>query len=273
MLTRILPLLALAALAACASTAQPTRTLADDAWCENERRGDNERACEVRETVISTHSLSIDATPNGGVKVSSWDRSDVLVRARVSASARRQADAERLVEATEVRIRNGQVEASTPRTGNGSWVSVSYEIFAPRQTDLALRTTNGGVSVHGMAGSIEANAVNGGISLNDVAGSVRARTTNGGVSVALAGDAWDGEGLDVESTNGGISISLPSNYSAELSAETQMGRISTDGLSLRNEQRERGRWTGDELRATLGRGGAPLRAVTTNGGVSIRQGR
>ncbi len=262
MLIRVTPLLAFVLLAACATTAQPARTLTDDEWCENERRGDRERACEVRETVISARSLTVDATPNGGVSVKVWDRADVLVRAKVSAAARRQADAERLVQQTQVRTRNGQVGAATPRTNGDAWVSVSYEIFAPRRTNLNLHTTNGGVSVHGIAGSIEANAVNGGISLNEVGGSVRARTTNGGVSIALAGDAWDGEGLDVESTNGGISITLPENYSAELSAQTQMGRISTSGLTLNNEQRERGRWTGDEIRATLGRGGARLRAVT-----------
>lgn len=273
MWTRLTPLLLLVLAASVA--AQPSRTLTDDEWCDEDHWNgddDRERACEVRETMISARRLMIDAAPNGGIKVKAWDRSDVLVRARVSAVARRQSQADRMVAETTVRTENGRISARTPRADD-AWASVSYEIFAPRRTDLALQTHNGGVSVDGIFGSIEAQAMNGGIALNDVAGAVRARTTNGGVSVALAGDAWDGEGLDVQSTNGGISISLPEGYSAELAAETRMGRISTNGLSLRNEQRERGRWTGDEIRATIGRGGAPLRAVTTNGGVSIRRSR
>jgi len=267
---RLTPLLLL--LAACA-TAQPSRTLSDDAWCDDgvwNGDGTRETVCEVRETVISARRLAVDAAPNGGVEVRAWDRPDVLVRARVSASARRQSEAQRLVEQTTVQIANGQIRSVTPRVDDG-WTSVSYEIFAPRRTDLTLRTVNGGLTVDGIYGSVNAQAVNGGIVLHEVAGAVQAQTTNGGVSVALAGDAWDGEGLSVESTNGGISISLPEGYSAELAAQTRMGRISTDGLALLNEQRDRGQWTGDEIRGTLGRGGALLRASTTNGGVSIRQ--
>ncbi len=273
MSARLLPVLLLVLTAG--ATAQPSRTLPDDEWCDRDEWGggpNRETACEVRETVISARRLSVDASPNGGVKVTAWDRNDVLVRARVSASARRQSEADRLVAETTVRTDRGQISARTPRAENAG-VSVSYEIFAPRRTDLALRTTNGGVSVNGLFGRIDVQAVNGGIDLADVAGAVRARTTNGGVAVALAGDAWDGEGLDVESTNGGISISLPPDYSATLSAQTQMGRISAPGVTVRNARRERGQRTGDQIEGTLGRGGAPLRAVTTNGGISIRRAR
>src|SRR5436305_4164902 len=49
---------------------------------------DRERHCEMREqTLPSIGRLGVDAGHNGGVTVKGWLRSDVLVRARVEASA------------------------------------------------------------------------------------------------------------------------------------------------------------------------------------------
>lgn len=273
MLHRSCPLaLALVLLTACASAQPHHRTLSDDEWCETSHHGDYERACEVREVVLSADRLDVDAAPNGGITVRTWDRSDVLVRARVESGARTRAEADRLVEETRIRVDGGRVrtEAARTRDGRDRWVSVSYEVFAPARTDLALATVNGGVAVHGVHGDIEARTVNGGISMDGVAGEVVARTTNGGIEVGLDGGAWDGAGLDAETTNGGISMTVPAGYSARLDARTRVGRISASGLSIPEADRQRGRWMGDRVETTLGRGGAPLRLVTQNGGVSIR---
>ena len=284
MLRSILLLTAL--FAAAAASAQTQRTLTDDAWCSEDKNsyGDQrERACEVREFVFSAPALDLDPSQNGGVSVKAWDRPDVLVRARVSAAAASDADARRLVSDSRVTLSGGRVRAAIPSTGRKAWASVSYEVFAPAQTDLAVTTHNGGVSVDGVRGDIGVQAMNGGISLRETGGSVTARTVNGGISVALAGDGWQGNGLDVESTNGGISISLPRGYSAEIDAKTTMGRISAPDLAVRNATRSStesssttdGRRThssfGDEVRGTLGDGGPPVRAVTRNGGISIKQ--
>lgn len=266
--------LAVVLLASTSATAQQ-RTLPDDDWCKNssEWGHERERACEVRETMVPASRLDINGGPNGGIKVKTWDRSDILVRSRVSAVADTEADARSFVRDTEVTVTDGRVRADIPETRDDGWVNVNFEVFVPRETDLELRALNGGVAVEGVEGDIEAEAMNGGITLSGVAGAVRARTMNGGVSVALAGDAWEGRGLDVETTNGGISVALPEGYSAELEARTRVGRISTDGLSLPRESERRGYQVGDRVEATLGRGGAPLRLRTTNGGVSIQQGR
>lgn len=277
MLTRLLAVAVLTATASAA--AQSSRTLSDDDWCDDTAEwSDGETACEVRETVLSARRLSVDAGPMGGATIKAWDRPDVLVRARVVAGARTQREADRLLDATVIETQNGQIRSRQPRDvrgahASGRWVAVSYEVFAPRRTDAAVRAVNGGVGIHGLHGALRAEAVNGGVALSDVAGAVRARTTNGGVSVTLAGDRWVGEGLDVESTNGGITLTLPDGYSADLTATTRMGRITTPGLALRDARRAEGRWTGDELTARIGNGGPRLRVATVNGGVSIRHGR
>lgn len=62
----------------------------------------------------------------------------------------------------------------------------------------------------------------------EVAGTVQARTTNGGVGVRLSGERWTGSGLELETTNGSIELSVPTAFSADLSARTVNGSIRAD---------------------------------------------
>ena len=81
----------------------------------------------------------------------------------------------------------------------------------------------------------------------------------------VTGDHWDGTGLDVETRNGGIRLNLPKGFSAQLEAGTTHGGISVD-FPVTVQGR-----IGSRLATTIGSGGPTLRAITTNGGVTIRQ--
>ena len=269
---RLLP--ALLVFAAASASAQSTRTLADDDWCDNALSGSwggDERGryveCEVREVVLRTGRLAVE-TQNGGVTVRPWSRPDVLVRARVASRARTQGEAREHVRATRLDVDGGEVQARAPR--GPSYVVVDYEVFAPAPTALDLKTTNGGLRAEGMSGPFNAVTVNGGIAVEAMTGDVTARTTNGGITARVGRRA---AAHDLKTTNGGITVEVADGLSADLVASTRVGRIATSGLRLRNEVRERGRYVGDEVVATLGRGGPRLSAQTTNGGISIRGGR
>ena len=108
-----------------------------------------------------------------------------------------EAEAERI--ASEVIVRSdGVLRAEGPEQRGRSGWSVNYEVLAPREIDLTLETHNGGIAVANVRGELAFEARNGGISIDSVAGNVRGRTTNGGVDATLAGDTWDGAGLDLE---------------------------------------------------------------------------
>jgi DUF4097 and DUF4098 domain-containing protein YvlB len=110
------------------------------------------------------------------------------------------------------------------------------------------------------------SAMNGGISLNEVAGDVRGRTTNGGVNVNLSGTSWKGKGLDLQTTNGGVRLSMPQNFAAHLEASTVNGGFRSDlDLSVKLKDMRRG----VNINSNINGGGAPIRVVTTNGGVVI----
>ena len=235
-------------------------------WCDQQNWGDDrEGFCEVRElTVPSSGSLTVDARPNGGIRVQGEARYDVAVRARIVATADTVDRARQIVSAVRIQPAGDQIEAVGP-TGlpRGEGWHVSYELSVPMQMNLSLKSTNGGINVRGVEGKMDITTTNGGVKLANVNGDIRGRTTNGGVDVELEGPTWQGEGLDLQTSNGGVRLSIPEHYSARLEASTVNGGFNSDFPVTAQGRRPR------EIEATLGGGGAPIRVRTSNGGVRI----
>jgi putative adhesin len=237
-----------------------------DDWCREQHwESDRPGVCEVRElTLPSSGSLVVDASPNGGIKVEGTPRYDVLLRARVIATAASEARARQIVAAVRVQPSGDRIQAEGPDglEQRESWY-VSYELSVPMQMNLSLKSKNGGLSIRDVEGRIEFATTNGGVKLANLGGDVRGRTTNGGVDVELDGVNWRGEGLDVQTTNGGVRLAIPENYSARLETGTVNGGVNSDFPIV-----VRGRINRD-IDATLGAGGAPIRVRTSNGGVRV----
>ena len=223
--------------------------------------------CEIKEqTLPATDSMiAVDGRANGGVSVKGWDRTEILLRARVQAAGPTEAEANELASQIKIETAGSNIFASGPPNRTDHWWSVSYEVFVPRRSNLSLKTNNGGISIADVNGRLEFSALNGGVNLKRVGGTVRGGTTNGGLSVELSGERWDGEALDVKTTNGGVSMWIPENYSAHLETGTVNGRLSIDfPVTVQGDITR-------ELATNLGSGGATIRAMTTNGGVTIQR--
>jgi DUF4097 and DUF4098 domain-containing protein YvlB len=178
-----------------------------------------------------------------------------------------EADARRIVAGVRIVTAGGSVHAEGPDRGQSEQWQVSFELQVPRTAILTLNTTNGGITVDDFRGAAAIHVTNGGVTLRNVGGDIHGETTNGGVTVDLAGDRWDGAGLDVQTHNGGIRIAMPRDYSAALEVGTTHGRVSIDfPVTVQGDIT-----LGRHLETVLGSGGARIRAITTNGGVTIRQ--
>ena len=237
--------------------------------CEATWKDDSsERSCEIRESRLpATQRLEVLASPNGGITLRGWNRSEILVRARVEARATTPADAKALASQVQIQAGAGRLTASGPQRNNykDAWWTVSYEVFVPHRIDLNASTNNGGITIEDVDGDIAYSTRNGGVNLARLAGNVHGETNNGGVNVDMAGDRWQGAGLDAKTVNGGVNLHLPLNYSAKIQASTQNGGLRTEfpvsgNLSSRKS-----------LDFTIGSGGPPIRISTRNGGVSIRK--
>ena len=244
----------------------------DSEWlrqCERDN-GDRERACEVRVSGFRVRgALNVTPGTNGGVQVIGWDRDSVAVHSRIQAQAYDVRDAQAMVRGVRVSQSGGTLTADGPESGrNESW-SVSFVLYVPRRMDLTLETHNGPVTVESVAGTMDLRTVNGPLTLNDVSGDVHARTSNGPLRVELTGTSWRGAGLDAETSNGPVTLIIPERYSANLETGTQNGPINTE-FELAVTLGPSGRMS-RRLNATLGQGGAPVKAVTTNGPLTLRR--
>jgi hypothetical protein len=240
---------------------------AADDWCRQERWGrDREGVCEVRQHTLLAGAgpVSVDASPNGGIEVRGGPRGDVLVEAKVVATAETQQRAREIAAAVRIDAVLDKVSADGPRglDRRESW-HVSYRLAVPSQMSLVLRSSNGGISVSDVEGRIEFRTVNGGVKLSGLAGEVTGRTSNGGVDVDLNGATWVGAGLDVETSNGGVRLRIPAQYSARLEAGTVNGGFEIDFPLTVQGRVDR------EVSANIGAGGPLIRVRTNNGGVKV----
>ena len=243
----------------------------DKGFCNSNNWSSDDKVSfsELREmTVASTGSLTVDGGQNGGIGVKGEDRGDIAIRACVQTWGKTEDEAKAV--AGNVKIgTGGTIKAEGGDDKN--W-SVSYQISVPRSTNLDLRAHNGGISISGTDGSADFETQNGGINVSNVSGTVKGRTMNGGVNASLSGTSWKGSGLDLQTTNGGINLTLPENYAAHVETGTVNGGFSSNFPSLNVEKTtdDNGRrQRPTKISTDLNGGGAPIRVITTNGGVRI----
>jgi hypothetical protein len=243
------------------------RNSSDSDWCRDENWGDDRRGfCEVREYTVPAAgaTMTVDASPNGGISVDGEARGDIFVRAKVVGTAATEEEARAIAGRVQIVATADRVRADGPSgLGRREGWHVSYRLDVPTQTPLSLRTTNGGIAIDNVNSRVEFRTVNGGVKLSRMGGDVEGRTTNGGVTVDLEGATWQGSGLDVQTTNGGVHLAIPAQYSAHLETGTVNGSLKIDfPVTVQGT-------IGRSFSTDLGSGGPTLRVNTSNGGVKI----
>lgn len=260
------------ALPACTSApSSSAQSVVSDAPCEWDGRLDRGQVavCEVRTLSLDRSDLRLDASPNGGVTVSAWDRPTVEVQARIVSVAPRRSAARRHVDAT--RIETGStVRADLPDTHDErGWTSVDYTVRVPRGAALDLDALNGQIDVRGVTGPVTASTVNGRVVLVDVGDRVDAHTVNGRLEVRLAGP---GPGrVDVSTVNGSVEVAVPAGYAADVDLRSTMGSIRIRDLDLPASECDTPGLCRSRVRGALRGGGGALSIGTTNGSVLLRR--
>jgi hypothetical protein len=244
----------------------------DNEWLENCRNGRwNGRrptVCEVQvQRMAARDVIRVRPGQNGAVQIIADDRRDIEVHARLQASSDSRNEASAIMR--DVRVDLGStISTSGPQRDHDAHWSVSFVIYVPRETNLDLQTNNGPISVKNVVGRMELSANNGPISLWGVGGDVRANTQNGPLQVYLTGTRWNGAGLDAETQNGPLQLAIPENYNAQLETGTVNGPMESD-FPITVTLNGRRNWK--RFNTTLGSGGPRIRAVTTNGPMSLQR--
>jgi DUF4097 and DUF4098 domain-containing protein YvlB len=160
-------------------------------------------------------------------------------------------------------------------------LNIHYYVQVPRETRLALRTSNGEIRVRGTTGDLTGGTVNGKIEVTGVKGIVEVHTTNGEIHLAsIDGSAeagttngaveaelkrlTPGSAVQLTTTNGDVTIALPGDLKADVDAITTNGRVRVD-FPLTTQ----GDISSKKIRGTIAGGGTPISLRTTNGNIAI----
>ncbi len=239
---------------------------------------------------------------NGKTRVVGEDRDDIEIRVHKSVRADCSDLATKLLDS--IRVQNSattevlEIEVQIPRKCSRHAVA-HMELLVPRDTQVALTSTNGKICLEGLERSVRARSSNGSVSICEVNGDIdvttanakvkckhthghlRARSSNGKIEVdshqgsldastsngviRASLDELDGVGISLTTSNGRIVLDLPEEPNADIDIRVENGHIRND-LEMINQRRD----ADGRVRGQIGRGGTPIRLRTSNGTVSLR---
>src|SRR5262249_31202684 len=130
------------------------------------------------------------------------------------------------------------------------------------------RTINGPLDVKRFSGTLKGDTENGPIEVKQASGTLTLRAHNGPLDIELAGDRWQGTGLDASTENGPIDLKIASQFKGGIVIETSghapfSCRVKDCTATIGGPDDESGR------RVKIGSDPVLIRMSTQNGPVSI----
>lgn len=260
-------------------------------------------ACLVVATPVAAQSKQFDKTvplPSGGylalhatrgsVKLTSWDRNEVEIRARIQAAPRVDADyARESVDATtvdvtsgarDVRIRSNYDKVPSTSSWFSGWKDVPeihYDIRAPRKLEIRLDIDRSDTAMRGFDGRVDIVADRSELNLVDVAGRITlevdrgesSRLENVRGSLRIDADRTDfdielarlDDRSSIETDRGNVRIEVPQSQGLTIDADlTRRSDFDADNLTLQKRHGDARRFTADV------NGGGPTLTVEADRG-------
>lgn len=221
-------------------------------------------------------------TYKGSVKVTTWDKAEVAVEAKVVAdpecgSTRQQ---EKWVEETKIAIGKDSSGVSIVSDYDDfedatSWFHtctarpfVHYVVRMPRTAALKIKDYKSVLSVTGLSAGLKVETYKGKLDVEGLEGPFTVDTYKGTVHAALTRLAGDVRG---ETYKGQIVLSLPSNAAFQLDADAgRRGDFSSDFPTTTSTHASRRRSL--EVRGDVNGGGPHVTLKTDKGSLSLRKG-
>lgn len=152
----------------------------------------------------------------------------------------------------------------------------------PANTRLNISTSNGKVTVSGIAAPISVSTSNGDILLTGTTGDAELSTSNGkvivqvhsgGISINTSNGEIDCDlsllpatgAAELVTSNGKVTLRLPPDVSANITATTSNGTVVITGYQVQYDEN-----TQKHIKARIGSGASPITITTTNGDIIIQ---
>jgi hypothetical protein len=144
--------------------------------------------------------------------------------------------------------------------------SVDYIIQVPQHSRLAdISSVNGRIVIDGVSGDIVASTVNGETQIKDAASNLKLSTVNGRIAAEMISLSAR-QSVSLAAVNGEVELALPDHADASMSVGTVNGSITSEFPSLKVEKEFP---VGNNLKGSLGNGGATVKITAVNGTIKI----
>jgi DUF4097 and DUF4098 domain-containing protein YvlB len=144
--------------------------------------------------------------------------------------------------------------------------------------DMRVRSGDGSIRMQHVEGALDLETNDGSIGLEAKPTALRAHTGDGAIRLQVEPDAAMQSDWELRTGDGSVTLTLPSEFSAELDAESADGAVRASHPALKSDRpddvsddRSRSREERRRsLRATMGSGGRTLRVRTGDGSIRIQ---
>jgi len=222
-------------------------------------------------------------TYKGTVKVTTWDRAEVAVEAKVEAddSCGDAKDLAKWVDQTRVVIekREGGVSIKSDydaleegQRWFGSCTArpfVRYAIRMPKSAALSIKDYKSDLYVKGLAADLAIDTYKGTVDIGGLAGALSVDTYKGEVNAEIVRLAGEVHG---ETYKGSIVLRLPAAAAFELAAESSRGNLSVEFPAPLTDASSRYRRHGLMARGSVNGGGPRVSLKTEKGSLALRKG-
>ncbi len=205
---------------------------------------------------------------NGKVKINSWQKSAIKVKAKIIAET--QASRDKIT--IQIKQLGQKVSVYTDHKDksyqlkNADVARVDYDVWLPAQTKLAnITLVNGTLIIEKIAGDLIAEIVNGSFKANGLRGNSDISSVNASVKVVYDDITSGLDDIALKTVNGSIKLALPENINANVHADTMYGTIKT-AFAL---QTKNNRLFGNTLDGASGQGGAKVNLTSIAGDIEL----
>jgi DUF4097 and DUF4098 domain-containing protein YvlB len=214
----------------------------------------------------------------GSLKIVGWKQGSVRVEAEKIVYYATEEVAKAFLKISPLRVHHTQTDVTIRAMTSPELpaiMEVNYTVYVPgEKTDIKARIDKGDFSIEGVNGWIEATVKEGSLDAKSIAGYFSGITQKGDILAEMSGVRWNGLEFAAVTQMGSATLVLPKTYSAALLLETRNGKIAVDYPNRVFEGEEIPpdiiiKKTFQQLKATVGDGGAPIKMATSSGDISL----
>jgi len=204
----------------------------------------------------------------GAITVTGADVADCNVHAEIKVKAETEEAARKLAEQVKIEAKlvgdQLRIKVSRPTSLMKRPLEAKFRIVAPKQLKLDCSTQVGGISISDMNDAIKVSGNVGSISCQQVRADIAVTSNVSSVDVVYAATAPGACTTDITTNVGSINLTVPPQWSAQVSAATNVGAVKTDKpIAVVGK-------IGKSIKGTVGSGEGRVRLKTNVGSIHIK---